>query len=158
MCGGDRNPMESGEGLVLWLSFWALWLSFLGLSWLLGLFVALVPQELLDGVGNSQPRNPRILEVGKDLQDPNPTIPDFHLAPSATPLTHPVLVGTPNLPGQQLPHSTSFSLLAFRLESHFPAVLMPVLCLAVRKPRYVRRERSLGPSGLAPADSRVSNV
>ncbi|XP_048182495.1 uncharacterized protein C1orf159 homolog isoform X3 [Corvus hawaiiensis] len=29
---------------------------------------------------------------------------------------------------------------------------------SVRKPRYVRRERSLGPSGLAPADSRVSNV
>ncbi|XP_068068887.1 uncharacterized protein C1orf159 homolog [Anomalospiza imberbis] len=38
------------------------------------------------------------------------------------------------------------------------ASMIPPPASSVRKPRYVRRERSLGPAGPGPADSRVSNV
>ncbi|XP_039940770.1 uncharacterized protein C1orf159 homolog [Hirundo rustica] len=38
------------------------------------------------------------------------------------------------------------------------ASMIPPPASSVRKPRYVRRERSLGPSGAGAADSRVSNV
>ncbi|XP_063273148.1 uncharacterized protein C1orf159 homolog [Prinia subflava] len=38
------------------------------------------------------------------------------------------------------------------------ASMIPTPASSVRKPRYVRRERSQGPPGPGPADSRVSNV